>query len=846
MNRPVLDRPHRSEREPKRGSTQTGESGGYYKPLLAQESRGGRGNYNSRGSGRGINKRGREDRAAEIQRPPRQDEEIDNLWNPKDRVKPKVSHSSQSDQRDNAAPGKDEAEDKTNRRSSRSKTKAQSKESEKAVNLMEEEAIPQQKETTDIQRKPLIPNEQPKSLIPKKLAACRSTPDYQFQVEMAAHDHAFSLVDSLVFLLAETEHFKSLAEDQEVMDLVEGHEEGQPFAEFIKIVRKFISGDSANMGGLKKFLTCKNSDFKVDELLNVLTCSLKRSLFKAMEVEPAEDEDVPLNILETIISEFAENSLSWEDKSLGALLFNTLYKDLELTGHKLVDGENRLEVLQSKLKQLKEAIQRKKSSSYFILTLTRFGLGETLENISPDDLGDRAVETYKQLICKKLKECRSSEYAAALSQAHPLKFSTFSRFDITPNCNIGTIFLKMHFLTSVATKSMSFFLPNGKKYEIEHQQLLGDLEIPGITDEPDFDSIALSKPKVLDSVKRLESREAFAVSDYDWIQLNFNSYQKFFTWCTGNEEQQRFAEGQVNFNLLFSYSEKFKDIDNCLKIPIFSKTFSNLPVFKSCFMDLFITSNENSTIADLITFLRERAQVQNLDTKDITWKNLIFLRLDKKFSIRPKSDRDRLRDLVTKVTEKLAPPGEKYGNRAIHYFCKLDGKSVNDSAVQNSEEKKTNETLEEVIKLQSKEVIKLEPTSFYDYLYRVSFRKQRAILSDVHFYKSQPVSFYLPAILIVNVGKVSSYVIDPKKGINFDMFKSAVAEMGLLLNHKYELRGLICEWKEDPSVFYPIKVDWVNKKATGYLGIKVEFELSKLRDCQVRYMVLQRAELEVS
>ena len=546
------------------------------------------------------------------------------------------------------------------------------------------------------------------------------------------------------------------------------------------------------------------------------------------------------------MSEFAENSLSWEDKSLGALLFNALYKDLELTGYKLVEDENRLEALQSRLEDLKAAIQRRKSASCFFLTLTRFALGDSLENVSTDDLGDRAVEALKPLLFKKLKQCRPSEYAAALSQAHPLKFTTFSRFDLTPNCTIGSIFLKMHFLTSVATKSMSFFLPNGKKYEIEHQQLLSNLEIPGISDEPEFDSIPLSKPKVLDSVKRLESREAFAVSDYDWVQLNFNSYKKLFTWCTGNEEQQRFAEGQVNFDLLFSYSEKFKNIEACLKIPIFSKTFSNLPVFKSCFMDLFITANDDSTIADLIAFLKDRAQVQNLDTKDVMWKNLVFIRLDKRLEVRPKSERDRLRDLVTKVTDKLAPPEEQFAKRAIQFFCKLDCKSVNDSAVQNSEEKKTNETLEEVIKLASKEVIKLEPSSFFDFLYRVSFRKQRANLSGVQLFKSQPVSFYLPALLLVNVSKITTYAIDPRKGLNFDMFKSAIAEMGLLLNHKYELRGLICERKEDPSVFYPIKVDWVNKKATGYLGVKMEFELSKLQDSQVRYMLLQRAELEVS
>ena len=302
----------------------------------------------------------------------------------------------------------------------------------------------------------------------------------------------------------------------------------------------------------------------------------------------------------------------------------------------------------------------------------------------------------------------------------------------------------------------------------------------------------------------------------------------------------------MNFNLLFSYSEKFKDIENCLKIPIFSKTFSNLPVFKSCFMDLYITSNESSTVADLIKFLTERAEVQNLDTKDIVWKNLVFIRLDRKLEVRPKSDREKLRDLVAKVTEKQTPPSEKYAKRTIHFFCKLDGKSVNDSAVQNSEEKKTNETLEEVIKLASKEVIKLEPTTFFDYLYRVSFRKQRANLSGVNFFRNQPFSFYLPAILIVNVGKIANYVIDPSKGINFDMFKSSIAEIGAMLNHKYELRGLICVWSRDPAVHYPIKVDWVSKKATGYLGVKEEFKLSKLQDSKVRYMILQRAELEVA
>ena len=817
-----------------------------YRPIL---NKGGRIYENNRGSGpsrpQGKNNEYRE-RVTEREIPPRRDDEREAFWNPKDRVKPKDSLTSQENEKAKQSKEIQVAESKPKRNTPPSRANPQKQEPERPANQMDQEVVSQQKEQQPSQTPARVPQEPKKSLIPKSLITCRSTPDYQFQVEMNGHNQEFSLADSLVYLLAETEVFKTLAEDQEVMDLVDGHEVGEPFAEFIKIVRKVINGDSANLAGLKPFLSCKANDFKVDELLSVLTSSLKQSLFKAMEIEPAEDEDLPINILETIISEFAENSLSWEEKTLGALLFNALYKDLELVGYKLVEDENRLEALQSKLEELKEAIQRKKTASCFISTLTRFALGDTLENVTPDDLGDRAVEAFKPLLCKRLKECKASEYTAALGQNHPLKFSTFSRFDLTTNCSIGSISLKMNFITSIATKSMNFFLPNGKKYEIEHQTLLSDLDIPGITDEPEFDSIPLSKPKVLDSVKKLESREAFAVSDYDWIQLNFNSYQKFFTWCTGGEEQQRFAEGQVNFNLLFSYSEKFKDIENCLKIPIFSKTFSNLPVFKSCFMDLYITSNESSTVADLIKFLTERAEVQNLDTKDIVWKNLVFIRLDRKLEVRPKSDREKLRDLVAKVTEKQTPPSEKYAKRTIHFFCKLDGKSVNDSAVQNSEEKKTNETLEEVIKLASKEVIKLEPTTFFDYLYRVSFRKQRANLSGVNFFRNQPFSFYLPAILIVNVGKIANYVIDPSKGINFDMFKSSIAEIGAMLNHKYELRGLICVWSRDPAVHYPIKVDWVSKKATGYLGVKEEFKLSKLQDSKVRYMILQRAELEVA
>ena len=682
----------------------------------------------------------------------------------------------------------------------------------------------------------------------KSLKGCESCKNYKFQVELYEKGKDYSLVDSLLFLLCNTESILVLAEDDDILNNAKSTDNLGALSSFFEMVRKVNSeGNAGNMDDMKKYLTSAEGPSGIEEVFALIASGMRQTLFKMMEVEPAEVDTSIADLIEMIVSDYRENGLSVSDNNVSASLVWRLYRDLLSIGHMEVEGEDKVEALYNNIEVLKKAVTRSPQISCFVQHLARLSINDTVfDSLDMDETGERVVGVYRTILFRDLKQTGQSEYLRVVSQQQPLKYSSFNRYDLTQNHSIGTLTLKMNFLTSITCRSMVFFLPSGKKYEIEHQRVLSNVEIPGITDNSEYDQYFLRRPSVLDSVAKLESREKFAISDYDWVQLNFNAYQNFLTWVHGSEEMFRFIEGQINPNLLFSYSIKFKDLVSSIKIPIFSKTHSNLPEFKNSFMDLYITENKDSTMQDLVNFLVERSNIQGLDSTDIKWNALSFVRLDTKLEVKAQSKNDKLVDLVKRVNQKVPIETGIYKNRTIHFFCKLTGKSVNDSAINKNEEKKTNETLEEVIKLTSTETIKVEPTNFLDYLLKVSFKKMKVMDNQMYFFRNQLATFYLPKILLLSVEKIAPHVIDPKKNLSFDMFRSLLEEMKMYMSAEYMLKGVICDTAKDPNLYYPIKVDPFLQTCTGYLGKQMEFSLKDLNDAHVKYILFERKEADFS
>lgn len=189
-------------------------------------------------------------------------------------------------------------------------------------------------------------------------------------------------------------------------------------------------------------------------------------------------------------------------------------------------------------------------------------------------------------------------------------------------------------------------------------------------------------------------------------------------------------------------------------------------------------------------------------------------------------------------------------SRNMKHLLVYEDSNLQDQTSDNLQNNDANLTKEETIKnniLNNNDMLKSNITGFFDFLFKESFGQQPRKVRGLPMYAHQPLGYFLPAILIVDVRAIASNLVNPKTGVSFNVFKKILIETDILLNEQYVLRGLVCCTKETltdkPSpVCYAVKVD--GDTATGYLGQARSFPVNKLDDRFVIAMVLERKEVD--
>ena len=662
----------------------------------------------------------------------------------------------------------------------------------------------------------------------KKFIGMRSCPDYHFQIEKNGYNEEDTLLDCVAFFTMQTEVYHQLGDDEDFKEELKSRPSGDPFLRFLNI------RNTGSVDGIKSILTQKSGQDRLTEFLSFLSISMNTYTLLSCDVEEAPESFSQFDLVKTLLQEYSGDEVSEDDNNLSAVLIRLLYRDLIGFETEKTDGENKLEILRAKQAQLKPLILQKNSPTHFIKFLNRLVFNDRPDNIEFDDLGEALIGSNKAYFLRLLNSTQPKNYIEKADQESDFNLAWYKRFDMTHSLSFGMVDLNMEVLMNYATRILHFTLPSGKFYALDHQSILCDMNIAGITDTPEYrGKFHFKTPSVLDSVTLLEQKENFLTVDYDWIMLSLNIYHKGINWALHDEEQFQHMEGQSNWSVFVGYSNKFNNLETALKIPIFTKSGQIFkPEMKSGnYSDCFITENELDTVKDLLKYINEK--FEKTEIADITYNKLSFVRIDETIEYSPLSEDELLTDVLKKVNSNKLAEDIEYSNsielRLIPFFCSLR------SSPNINPEKQSN----------SKVKVKSNLTNFFDFLYNMSFDQYTHIDPCIDFYLYQPASYWLPKYLIVNVTKISSSLIDPKSELSLELLKDSVSKMGSIISTDYEITGLICHTSASERMYYPICVNWLKKTCTGYLGEKKEFRLRALTsDNMIHYVFLQRKVFE--
>jgi hypothetical protein len=657
----------------------------------------------------------------------------------------------------------------------------------------------------------------------------RATEQYRFQMETADFQIENGLSDCFLFLLSQTEAYKQLSEDLEVQEILEGKVHGNYFAHFTKLI-------NGSMESLREGLQGGTNLKRLEYMLSKLVMSVKRSWFESSEIEAAVASFTHGQVAAMLIDELKDHELvSDEDCSLSAFLLKLLFKDG--VDHNIIpNGEsNKLDAVRGKKAQLVNLLKDKPFETHFARLLTRFALGDYLDSIEIDEIGEKLVISTRSIILRDLKSISPSEYCDRVGQVGHLRKSKFKRFDFTNNITVGVISLEMEVIMNYNKRALTFVMPTSNRITSSNQSILAGMDIEGVTD----DKALLSKhhfktPEVSATIQLLENKVQFASADFDWVMLAINIYFKGINWALAEDEQLKDSEGQSNKSIFVAFDTKFSDLRTALKIPIFTSKLNTkfVPDSKEeSYSDCFVSENPNATVKDLLEFLNKRARAPSEGDAlgNYTTNHISFLRMDESGEYSPKSDAEKLSDILKAIRSEEFPPeaakSPQKCSQLLPFFCRFS---------------KDIKTDNEQMPSAAASIVKSNMSNFYNYIFDMSFDETKHTEAHVDFFHRETSAFWLPTILVLDVSTISSALVDPKQGLRFSVFEQAIGKLGTAINTEYLPIGLVCCTKADKNFYYPIAVDWKKREATGYLETKKTFFLRMLSDGFVHFVILER------
>ena len=144
------------------------------------------------------------------------------------------------------------------------------------------------------------------------------------------------------------------------------------------------------------------------------------------------------------------------------------------------------------------------------------------------------------------------------------------------------------------------------------------------------------------------------------------------------------------------------------------------------------------------------------------------------------------------------------------------------------------------------EMIKSSLTQFMTFVHKNSIPKQ-TYLEKLHLLRNRTPGFWLPSILILDVRTLGERLISPFDDLRItEISTKMLADSGMVINTHYVPIGLICQLKNLPGEYYPVRTIWGKQPtAIGYLGKQRKANRGQLDDSCVHFVILERKEAEI-
>lgn len=411
-----------------------------------------------------------------------------------------------------------------------------------------------------------------------------------------------------------------------------------------------------------------------------------------------------------------------------------------------------------------------------------------------------------------------------------------SRFDFTNNLSVGIVEMNTELFANTCRKDYYFVLPNGKKIVYKSQASLTTVNAPKLRDSGE-EPADFIYPTVNDAVNQIEGKETFASSDYDWVSLTYNFHDRCFEWLA---KEQAKGDSVVN-HAKASYFIGFDTLKNIsgpvlkqgLVVPLSNKNASSVAIMRLDNLNLFVSPSTEATIQDLLDYLNNVLTQQKLTAKPVEANHLRFESLHNETSISVKAE-DSLLEVLKKVGWTQEGNHQQKGSFVCSYKIRYP---MPDS------EAKAGHLYHEERRTLAKHTLKTSLTSFYQFIFRELFSSQLMKTAGRHFIAGQPLEFWLPSVLLLDVRKFSASIVDVKGGLDLKELAPLIEEVGVSFNTKYNLVGAILKSPVPPPDNFPCKIS--GKEALVFFDGTIKKAVKDLNDAAIEFVLLVRAHVDV-
>lgn len=668
----------------------------------------------------------------------------------------------------------------------------------------------------------------------------RSSNAYHFQSEQGDFNGFDCAADCLLFVLTRLERVQTTASDSDVVEAIKASPEGKYFDEFINQINSSTHKKDATLSKLKLGFKGDNATDRLKDFLNQLAysirmCSLK---YQTQGVEEDAASKSVLSIAQEFVKDCLAQSTASDQHTFSALLLNILASEIAVAEHTAVPKEaDALKFVGSKAATLPKLFANELQST-FTEQMFRFSCLEFPEHYQPDEPIEKALERFRFFLINKMKKIDPTDFAKSFNQNVEVKefLGEFSRFDLTNQLSVGVIEVneKDFKLTTIA-RTIHAVLPDPKVETLSHQSMISKIDFHGISEE---DAKHFKYPDFSDAIYKLTSASSFDINDYDWIHIGFNLISSTYYWKSIYETLSE-EEMAGKWQLLFSFREKFPDLRSAVKVLVLSKEYRVTSINNiSKQIDLFMSNNKEATVGDLYSFIVGRhAAKKRMEPGKFKLKtkleDLVFVK-SKGGEIISKHKCTSSNETIRQVYKSLSSEDEFDGKGSeLTIACIIQDEADSEEADSDKQS------------MLDKGAIKSNPTNFFDFFFRIAFQKSTSSIMNLTYFRNKIANFWIPSILVIDVKNLSTTLIDPKRDLTLEFLTKDIKEkMGIVLNTKYKLIGLICITK-DMKMYYPITVDASGKIGTVYFTKETQASLVKASDQFIKYMILERKEADL-